>query len=362
MNYKKITIYYMTGTGNSFRTASWMAETAREHGADARVVPHEEGRPEEEVNDEGDNMLGIVFPTHAFTAPWPVIRFAWRLPRRKNAHAFVIPTRGAVKVGRYFMPGGEFSAAYLIALILLLKGYSVRGFMGLDMPLNWMTLFPGMHPEKVESIAARAKEKATQFMTSILSGKRRCLSIGNIVMLLLGLLIFPISLAYLFVGRFFIAKLFFANHRCNGCGICVDNCPQGSLKMWGKKKPRPYWSLTCESCMRCMGYCPQEAVEGSQSFGVILYYVSMVPASVYLMNWLGNSWPQMGSIDNDYTRWILQYSYTLLSFVVAYFLFFHLIRIPFFNKLFTYTTFTHLYRRYHEPDTTLDDIQVKSKH
>ncbi len=235
MGYKKVIIYYMTGTGNSYRAASWMGITVRENGADVDVLPYAECRPQEEIKDLAENMMGIIFPTHGFTAPWDIIRFACRLPRRKKMHAFVVPTRGGTKIGPYCLPGGELSAAYLIALILLLKGYTLRGIMGLDMPLNWMTLFPGIHPKNVEVILARGKEKATKFMQDILSGKRRCYSVDSIIQLFFGLLVAPFSIAYIIIGRFFIAKLFFANYRCNGCGICVDNCPQDSLRMWGKK-------------------------------------------------------------------------------------------------------------------------------
>ena len=33
--------------------------------------------------------------------------------------------------------------------------------------------------------------------------------------------------------------------------------------MVGGSKSRPYWTFACESCMRCMGYCPNKAVEVS---------------------------------------------------------------------------------------------------
>ncbi len=362
MGYKEVSIYYITGTGNSYRAASWMGETVKKNSASAHIMHISEYRSKEQVKDSDKYMVGLVFPTHGFTAPWAIIRFACGLPRRKNTHAFVVPTRGATKIGRFCLPGGECSAAYLIAFILLLKGYSLRGIMGLDMPLNWMTLFPGMHPEKVEVILARGKERTAQFMDSILSGERRLFSIDSIIQLFFGLLILPISFAYLIMGRFFIAKLFFANDRCNGCGQCVENCPNDSLRMWGKNKPRPYWKLTCHSCMRCMGYCPQEAIEGSQSLAVIIAYVISIPTIAYFMNWLSNSWSPFRNIDNGATQWILEYFYALLAIILTYFIFSLLIRIPLFNKFFTYTTLTHLYRRYHEPGTKLKDIYVKSKH
>ena len=48
--------------------------------------------------------------------------------------------------------------------------------------------------------------------------------------------------------------------------------------------------------------------------------------------------------------------YVYLSLFGAYYLYDRLLRIRVINKVFTYTTFTHVYRRYHEPDTGLKDF------
>ncbi len=203
----------MTGTGNSFRAATWMAEVARRQGTDAKVIPYERACVEEEVEAGPDHLLGIVMPTHAFTSPWPILRFALGLPRGQGTHAFVAPTRGSVRIGRVCIPGSECTAAYLIALILWLRGYSVRGVRGIDMPLNWMSLFPGLHPRHVEVIRSRAQGQVSKFMEPILSGSR-CFPWGSFGHLLFGLLLLPISVMYLLLGRFFLSKLFFANFRC----------------------------------------------------------------------------------------------------------------------------------------------------
>lgn len=348
----------MTGTGNSFRAATWMAEAARRHGTDARVIPYERARVEEEVEAGPGQLLGIVMPTHAFTSPWTILRFALGLPRGRGTHAFVAPTRGSVRIGRVCLPGSECTAGYLVALILWLRDYSVRGVRGIDMPLNWMSLFPGLHPKHVEVIRSRARGQVSEFMEPILS-ESRCFRWGSFAHLLFGLLLLPISVMYLLFGRFFLSKLFFANFRCNGCGLCVENCPNGALRMWGNDPGRPYWTYSCESCMRCMGYCPEQAVEAGHSVGVILYYVTAVPMSAYALNLLDDSIPWLANLRGTGAEWVLQYPYFLFSMFLAYWILTHLIRIPLINRAFTYTTLTHLYRRYHEPDTALRDIKVR---
>jgi Pyruvate/2-oxoacid:ferredoxin oxidoreductase delta subunit len=266
-----------------------------------------------------------------------------------------------MRVGGFYTPGMEGTAGYLIALILLVKGYRVRGVVGLDMPSNWMSLHSGLKAGSVDGIIARAEARAGRIMETLLEG-RRVFRVGSWVQLLFGLALLPVSAAYLLVGRFFLAKLFFANLWCDGCGICHAHCPNHAIRMLGKTQPRPYWTFDCESCMRCMAYCPKHAIEAGHSLGVILYYASAVPVSVFLFDALGaRALPWFAHKGDTWIGWLIQYPYMLLSFYLAYLLIHWLIRIPLLNRLFTYTTLTHFYRRYREPGTKLVEIEVSEK-
>jgi ferredoxin len=264
-----------------------------------------------------------------------------------------------MKVGPVFTPGLGGTATFLIALIMALKGYKIRGVMGLDMPSNWIALHPGFHPESAKAIIGRAQTKVNRLMECVLSGGRALVSVGNIVDLLLGLLLMPVSFMFMILGRFFLAKLFFANNRCNGCGICAQNCPVGAVVMRGDKKPRPYWRYNCESCMRCMGYCPEKAIEAGHSWAVILVYLTMIPVSVSIVRWMSDIFPTVTLFEQAWVGDLIQFVYIYPSLFLSYYIFSRLIRIPAVNALFTYTTFTHVYRRYHEPDTELKDFSVK---
>ncbi|KUO72030.1 MAG: hypothetical protein APF81_02755 [Desulfosporosinus sp. BRH_c37] len=108
-----------------------------------------------------------------------------------------------------------------------------------------------------------------------------------------------------------------------------------------------------------MGYCPNKAIEVSHSFAIILYFVATLPVSFFVFNGLS----KIITIEHYgfLVKVLIDYIYILLSFFVAYLILSWLIRIPLFNKLCTYTTFTHFYRRYHEPDTALKDIMVENE-
>jgi hypothetical protein len=108
--------------------------------------------------------------------------------------------------------------------------------------------------------------------------------------------------------------------------------------------------------MRCMGFCPEKAVEAGHSWAALLTYITMLPFAFYFLKWLGSYAPGVRSLDNPLGQNLLQLIYIYVSLFLSYYLFFAFIHIPLVNQLFTYTTLTHLYRRYHEPGTQLKDI------
>jgi ferredoxin len=347
----------MSGTGNTYRACCRMSEEARKRGITTRMIPVEEAEPEDQLQRGPQQLVGFAMPTHGFTAPWPLIRLALRMPRAKNTHAFVVATRAGTRFFSRCFPGMEGTALYLIALILFVKGFRVRGVLGLDMPSNWMSLHPGLHPKNVEVIVERARTTALTFIDTILDRRRHFRAV-SFVQLFLGILLLPLSFGYLVVGRFIFAKLFFANFNCNGCAICEQNCPNQAIIMKGEENPRPYWTFKCESCMRCMAYCPLKAIEAGHSIFIILYFVTSIPVAVYAMNLVASAGDVYQVLDSPWIRLIIQYPYILLSTWLVYVVLIHLMRIPLINKLFTYSTLTHLYRRYHEPDTKLKDIRI----
>jgi ferredoxin len=46
---------------------------------------------------------------------------------------------------------------------------------------------------------------------------------------------------------------------CNGCGLCIPNCPEGAIQMIDKKA-RLVSDLFCDGLGACIGHCPQGAI------------------------------------------------------------------------------------------------------
>ena len=47
--------------------------------------------------------------------------------------------------------------------------------------------------------------------------------------------------------------------KCNGCGLCIPNCPEGALQVIDGKA-RLVSDLFCDGLGACIGHCPQGAI------------------------------------------------------------------------------------------------------
>lgn len=355
--YKHATVFFWSGTGNSFRVAKWLEMTASDKGVETQLLHLDDVHSPQRISAEGNSFISIVFPTHGFTAPWHVLRSVWRLPEGNGQDAFCVATRAGLKFGPFFPPGISGSATFIIALLLMIKGYQVGGVMSVDMPSNWYSLHPIQGRKSLDSIISRAEKKVAVLMERVLSRHKLWFTGNNLYELVLGTLFFPISVAYMLFGRFFLAKLFFANNNCNGCGKCADNCPVEAIVMMGTKRPTPFWKYKCESCMRCAAICPQNAVEAGHSWGILLYLITSLPLSYYLLSVFGVEVMSADMFKSNMAGIIVDLLLYYPAIFLSYYLFYQLIKIPMINYLFTHTTMTHLsfWGRYREPKAKLKE-------
>ncbi|HRZ29156.1 MAG TPA: (4Fe-4S)-binding protein, partial [Spirochaetota bacterium] len=205
---QKIILYYLSGTGNTFRVVRWMCDAAAKKNFDAVPVAVEHADPRTELTAQVD-IVGIGMPTHGFTLPWKVLKFLLHIPRGKGAQAFAFATRAGAKYGPIpgYPPGIAGSSIFIAALVLALKGYRVRGIMSVNMPSNWMSLHSGLRADIVQTIIGKARPRAEAFIEKITGGKTVFFT-GNVLYeLVCALALSWISAGYLFIGRFSLAKL-----------------------------------------------------------------------------------------------------------------------------------------------------------
>jgi len=351
--YKTASFYVSSGTGNSLRVAGWMQKIVEDRNITTQRAMIDKRLQRQQIRDSAENLVCIFMPAHGFTAPWSVIKFAFRLPRVKRTHAVVVATQGRLQFNNFFIPGLSASATFIISLILALKGYRVRGVQSVNMPSNWMALHSGQKPVHIAGIIEKARIPSEQFIIKILAGKSGWFTVLNGVEFILGLLLLPISVAYLIYGKEGLAKLFFVNHRCNGCGVCADHCPSAAILMKGKKQKRPFWTYRCESCMRCMAFCPEKAIEVHQPAAFFIFQLSSLSAFLIILKFTGNYLGINFQYDDSLLFKLMHYAYYLGVWFLYSKLIFCLSHIPVINRILNYTTLTVFYRRYREPATSL---------
>jgi len=352
--FQRVELYCFSGTGNALRASQWMAERAEATGAEARLVRVE---PDVRVvlpEGSGRTLLGFLYSTHGFCAPWSMLRLLWRVPssrgRGSATDAFLLNTRGGFKIGPLLVPGVSGVALLLPLLMLLLKGYRVVGTRPLDMPMSWLQILPGLKDATAEYISARRREEAVAFFDRLLAGGR---AFHGFWTLPLDLAVATITPIYLAAGRFGLAKLNVASPACDGCGVCAQLCPTRAIRM---VRGRPFWTFDCESCMRCYSVCPKKAVQCSHPFLALqLGLLALVGAP---LAWLGArvaeaSTPALGTA----ARWAVAWAGFMLLFFLGYRLFDLLMRVRGVSWLLSRASFNHYWRRYLAPGIRVKDLR-----
>lgn len=336
--YAAVDLVVWSGTGNSRRVAERFAVAARARGAIAEVS----SRPATVARHRpGRRLLGLLGPTHGFTAPWPLLRAAAKVPGVRGVDAFVLVTRGAMRVGRWTLPGFEGTAAVLPALLLALRGARLRGVGAVDMPQNWTVVIPAGAPADVATIVARGEARTDAFAARLLRGER---VFGGWAQAAVGALMLPLSLAYLLIARLVLAKAFYADERCTSCGACAAACPHGAIRLLGPAR-RPYWTFACHNCMRCMARCPEDAIQGAQAWLAFYVWASGLPVAALVVAALGvpAGWASGAA------RLLLGYGWIVGVVWATYGLLWLGLGVPGLRRVLGWATLTRGYRRYRGP-------------
>jgi len=360
-------LYFLSGTGNTYRVACWIKDffNAKEIETSLKSIEHAEFQYD--FRDASQQLTMVLFPTHGFMPPWSMIKFLFRMPRQKRAPVLIVATRGAYRIGPITIPGAAGFANYFAALVLLLKGYDIRGFFSIDMAANLNNLHPSLSHGSLRKISEKSKNRAHRFIVPIMMGKRILFTLNNLYdAIWAGLLfwlipIFPIL--YLVYGKTSMAKMMFSNNRCVSCGMCSKICPNKAIEMkrfLGKK--RPFWTYHCENCMRCMGYCKKKAVEAGHSLAILQYLVLTTVVLAKVISWQTTSTGFLFENKNYWVMVMVESLYYVPALFISYWIFWMLIRIPMVNTFFSLTTLTHYFKRFHEPETRIKDLIKRETH
>jgi len=250
-----------------------------------------------------------------------------------------------MKAGKLFLPGISGMAQYFSALILWLKGFKIMGMYPVDLPSNWISFHPGIKEKVVKSIYNKRKKQLENFATQLLSGKPNFRGLRSLI---IDLLVTPIAFGYYIVGRFILAKSFYASRDCTKCDLCIKQCPVQAIKTIDN---RPFWTHKCESCMHCMNVCPERAIETAHGFVFSVYFL----IKLYLIYKIYTILQITSNLNKVFPEWfsnILQFfidaSIIVFLFILFYSIFHYLLKYRFFERLMVYTSLTKwkFWRRY----------------
>lgn len=328
--YQKLAIYYFSGTGNSRNVTKWLSEVASKYNIESLITNIVDTDRLSIALPPPDSLVAFVSPIHGFNYPPVMLNFIIRFPKGKN-NVLLMNTRAGMLLGKFIIPGITGIAFYFSALILKLKGYSIKAMYPVDLPSNWTSIHPGLNERTVKYLHEKNKEMVTVFADKVFSGKSDFRSLNEILQ---DAIFAPISIGYYFIGRYLFAKSNYASGDCNNCDICIKGCPVKAIKIIDN---RPFWTFNCESCMKCMCNCPKKAIETAHGF--LIEYI------------LGFSFILIGMFYKYFELLFFKIESGIFKFIVGTFLFLtllglryriihYLMRFRFIERLMVYTSLT----------------------
>lgn len=233
----KTRIFYFSGTGNCLVVARDLAAELGE----SEIIPIPKAIDSE--IDFSRGRIGIIYPVYVGGMPLMVKNF---LEKIKHAeYVFAIATYAG-------MPGPSLKIA---AKILKKQGVKLSSGCSVKMPGNYIPLYGAIPKEKQEKIFRQALVKIKEKIAPLIKQNGTCRPESNF---------FLINWIFGMIFRGFIKNVhtldssFYADEKCNSCGVCAEVCPVGNIRY---EEGKPVWLHKCEQCFACLQWCPTEAIQ-----------------------------------------------------------------------------------------------------
>ncbi len=236
---KALTLYWFSGTGNTWLAAQALAEALRGGGVTVALRRLEAAPP---VSLEPEVALGVAFPVACFSTYPLVWRFLERLPPGEGRGAVLLATMGGAS-GGMAGPVGRFLRA---------RGYRTLGARVFQMPGNYANRT--IPAAKNAALTDRMRADVAAFAAELREGRA---SWTNGYPLWTNLLtrMARSPLPWRMFRKAF--PLAVDRARCTRCGLCAALCPARCIRL---EEGFPVWDANCQSCQRCIGYCPAMAI------------------------------------------------------------------------------------------------------
>ncbi len=243
---RKVDVILSSYSSNTAHFTYKFIDGLRRAGAEAtvhRLHYHKRFKPEL----SGDSLVAA-FPVFGWKPPRPLLHWLLKeLPRGRGRPAFIL----------YTAAGGPENAAFLPWLILMLKGWRVKGRLWSIYPLNVATFRLG--PKKLWKKLDRCCPSRADVEKAVFSGRQ--FGMGKNTGFPLIVWPFPLIFFGILLENRWLNTFLYRNYawkrRCVSCSRCIRYCPEERLFL---KNGYPRARGTCILCLGCINVCPVNAM------------------------------------------------------------------------------------------------------
>lgn len=237
-------IVYFSATGNSKYCAEQLASKLNDNLCSLNHLMKENIK---EIDVNGQDMFGIVCPAYDFNISYSVAEFI--------EDAIIKNISKECYVYAVFTCGKSCGAAEkTLKDILKKKGIKLKSAYKIEMPDNYIPMFPLSTKEEQTKILKQAEIRLEEILKNILF--RENLTITTKQM--------PVPMRYLIKkvavpSQRRATKNFWVKDTCIGCGLCQNICPKNIIELQDGK---PVWIKDdCACCLGCIHRCPKSAIQ-----------------------------------------------------------------------------------------------------
>ena len=225
-------IFYFSGTGNSAFIAKSMADNIE----NCKVIDLSRYTVHDALEVD---RIGFVFPVYWWGIPNIVAKFINALKIKSANYVFAAVTMGS----------SSGNAIPLVKSLLERKNIILSAGYKYRMPDNYIIAHAAPTEDKQREIIDLTYKKLKGDIEKIIEKTETPISKEHVITKMIN--------QHYIKTYATIDKKFCVSSECTHCGLCEKECPVGNIEI---VEGIPTWKHSCESCLKCIQYCPQNAI------------------------------------------------------------------------------------------------------